>query len=1358
MEITRLRVSGFKSFSDPIELQLEAGLTGVVGPNGCGKSNIVEALRWAMGESSAKGLRGDEMDDVIFNGSSGRPAHDVAEVRLKLRGRPEGLIGLGDAEELEIARRIGRGSGSTYRINGREARARDVQILFADAGAGSRSPAIVGQGQIGFIVDSKPAERRKLLEDAAGIGGLQARRREAELRLEATQANLQRVLDLLGTQETRLAELAKQAKQAQRYRQISADLRTTEAQLLLARHVEASRRATSANEALAELQTASAALAAEADHLRGPSAEAMAQLPPQRERAAALQAEATGLQERLGALRAVAGREAEHLATLERQRDEAARDLERAEATVAELIAGMEALTAERTDLEGRREQAAIELLRLEQEDQGTAAALTGAQDRLRVLHGEAADAVARHDAVAARSETIRRRDQAIDAELLALPQPPSRERLAAVEGALTASEARLAQARAEIERAGARLQELAPAQEAAREATVTAEREAATGRERLAAAELRLREAMAVLARWTERLETSERARARLSERSTALARRRALHADGNGADPAACETELAAAESELAAADGALDTARDALAREEHARSETAARLRELRRAADALAAEIRVLEGLIPPGSADSLLDRLDVPEELGIALAAAFGDELLAGTDPDAQRRWGACAAALAAPALPEGAVPLATLIGAPEVLQARLARTGLVEAEDAARLQPALVAGHRLVSRDGGLWRWDGYVQAPGAETQTAAGIRHQLRLHVARDELTGLGQEVATAEAAAEAAETAVRSARAALGDNETRWRAADSGQIRARQRLQEAQAKAQRRAAEAIQLDEEERALQAEQAELERDATSLGDGAALASERSVAEAAAVTARGEVGALEAALKRAIAEADAATKALAAAGDAQRTVEATAQRLAGEVERARAEVATLARSVVAEEADLRARADALERERAELAHAAQAAAVELAAAEEQRAVLIERRTAAEAECGEAERARRTASAAFAACREEPLRLAGRAEVVARACIETEARLVETQARAEELSARTARLDDDRARARADSRSDPAALAELERALAQAQGESTAARGELDQRETAARRRADELTAADEALSSLRERLAVAQSERAHAHEALATSVAAVRERLQQEPLALLADVQMRDAVAAADPAALDERLTRLRASRERLGAVNLRAEAEAGELEATVGETRSREAELQEAVTRLRAGIGTLDKEARERLLAAFEAVDGHFRRLFTTLFGGGKAHLRLAGADDPLRAGLELEASPPGKKLSSISLLSGGEKTLTALALVFAFFLAQPSPLCVLDEVDAPLDDANVDRFVGLMHEIAQTTGTRFLVVTHHPLTMARMHRLYGVTMAERGVSRLVSVALEQALELRATA
>jgi chromosome segregation protein len=270
--------------------------------------------------------------------------------------------------------------------------------------------------------------------------------------------------------------------------------------------------------------------------------------------------------------------------------------------------------------------------------------------------------------------------------------------------------------------------------------------------------------------------------------------------------------------------------------------------------------------------------------------------------------------------------------------------------------------------------------------------------------------------------------------------------------------------------------------------------------------------------------------------------------------------------------------------------------------------------------------------------------------------------------------------------------------------------------------------------------------------------VAESERAHAEASLAAATAAARDRLQHDPATLLKDAETRSALAATTAEELEARLAKLRASRERLGPVNLRAEAEMAELGTEIGEAQARQAELQQAVDRLRGAIATLDREGRERLTAVFESVDGHFRRLFATLFGGGKAHLRLAGSSDPLQAGLELEASPPGKKLTSISLLSGGEKTLTALALVFAFFLAQPSPLCVLDEVDAPLDDANVDRFVSLMREIAEATGTRFLAVTHHPLTMARMDRLYGVTMAERGISRLVSVALEQALELRATA
>jgi len=214
--------------------------------------------------------------------------------------------------------------------------------------------------------------------------------------------------------------------------------------------------------------------------------------------------------------------------------------------------------------------------------------------------------------------------------------------------------------------------------------------------------------------------------------------------------------------------------------------------------------------------------------------------------------------------------------------------------------------------------------------------------------------------------------------------------------------------------------------------------------------------------------------------------------------------------------------------------------------------------------------------------------------------------------------------------------------------------------------------------------------------------------------------------------------------------------RLNAERERIGPVNLVAETELAELEAAFTTNAAERDELAQAVNRLRGSIGTLNREGRQRLLAAFEAVDQHFRRLFTTLFNGGQAHLELIDSDDPLEAGLEIMAQPPGKKLQSLTLLSGGEQALTAVALIFALFLTNPAPICVLDEVDAPLDDANIDRFCDLLERMTQETATRYLIVTHNAATMSRMHRLFGVTMVERGVSRLVSVDLGGAESLLA--
>ena len=251
---------------------------------------------------------------------------------------------------------------------------------------------------------------------------------------------------------------------------------------------------------------------------------------------------------------------------------------------------------------------------------------------------------------------------------------------------------------------------------------------------------------------------------------------------------------------------------------------------------------------------------------------------------------------------------------------------------------------------------------------------------------------------------------------------------------------------------------------------------------------------------------------------------------------------------------------------------------------------------------------------------------------------------------------------------------------------------------------------------------------------------------------------ITERLQCEPGEVFAIAELKPDAPLPEEATVSAQLERLFRERDGMGPVNLRADTEAAELDQQIAGMIAERDDLIAAIGRLRQGIGNLNREARERLLASFGTVDGHFRDLFTRLFGGGRAHLKLTEADDPLDAGLEIYASPPGKRLQHLSLLSGGEQALTAIALLFAAFLTRPAPICVLDEVDAPLDDANVDRFCALLSELAADQATRFLVITHHRMTMARVDRLFGVTMPERGISQLVSVDLQRAEELRQTA
>ena len=1156
LTFTRLRLSGFKSFVDPTLLEILPGLTGIVGPNGCGKSNIVEAVRWAMGETSAKSLRGGEMEDVIFAGTATRPSRSYAEVTLFLEAPPgeapaalqaaanDGEEAPSGPVEIEVERRIERGHGSTFRVNGREWRARDVQLLFADSATGARSTALVSQGRIGAIVNARPEDRRTLLEEAAGITGLHARRHEAELRLRAAEANLARADDVLGTLEAQLATLKKQARQATRYRSIAMQLREAEQALFAARLARA---AAARAEAEAGLREADRAVA-----------EAMASVVAASSRAAEAEAVLPDLREA----------DAEARAAVERARAGAAR---------------------------------------LEAEQRAAKAALAAAQSRLAELARDLAHA-----------------------EKLATDAAEAETRLAAEDAALASTEAGLPDRLAEAAEAADHASRLV----AAREAEVQAATErAAEGQARANA----LREAIAQVQQASARLADEA---ARLSRERAALERQlvEAAALDEAGAAVAEATRRLAEARAEVERAE-----ARRAEAQARSAEAARAAAEAEAERTR--LAAEVSALEEVLG-GREDELwpklVDAVTVPEGLETALGAALGEALEAPADEAAPRHWRILPPVVPAQTLPEGSTALAALVTAPPALARALSQIGLVETASAGEaLWPLLRPGQALVSRDGALWRWDGYAVRAGTPTAAATRLAQRNRLAALR----------------------------ARLGD-------AERSAARARAEHEEAAA---------------------------------AEGRSLAAEHEARRGRSLA------------ERALEEARSAQASL----NARAT--AASSRLAG---------------LVPQEERLAAEREEANRRLAEL-HASEGDIPSLTGLQ---AALAEARAA----LSEARRQEAEARAALAVIRREAEAVSARRRAIAAERSAWAERAAGARSRSAELGIR-----------RAEAEAEAAALAEAPRRLAAALAEAAAAlaAAEAARNDTAARLNAAEQEAAatTRALRSAEADLAIAREARVRAEGTLAQAEAAaadlalqIGERLGMSAEALLRAAPVPEPHAEAEAAAA-RRLERLARERDQMGPVNLAAEREAEEVEQRIAALRREREDLTAALAKLRGAIGALNREGRERLMACFAEVNRHFQALFTRLFGGGTAHLRLVDSDDPLEAGLEIMASPPGKKLATLSLLSGGEQALTALSLVFAVFLTNPAPICILDEVDAPLDDANVGRFCSLLEDIAKETGTRFLVVTHHRITMARMDRLYGVTMPERGVSRLVSVDLAAA-------
>ena len=1149
MKFTRLRLVGFKSFVESSDFVIAPGLTGVVGPNGCGKSNLVEALRWVMGENSYKNMRASGMDDVIFSGSGNRPARNSAEVGLHIDNSDRTApAAFNDSDEIQVSRRIMREHGSQYRINGKDARAKDVQLLFADASTGARSPSMVGQGRIGELIQAKPQARRQLLEEAAGISGLYSRRHEAELRLQGAETNLERLEDVTAQLSTQIESLKRQTRQATRFKSLSADIRAHDAILLHLRWVDAKNTEAEATSALNELT----GIVAERANVQMEAAKAQAvaglQIPELRDGEVA----AAAALQRLQIARRQLDEDAERVV---RRRDELSRrllqlaeDIRREEAMVADNSAILERLAEEEAELS--------ELLGFSGEE------LAAARETM--------DEASRH---LAESEQVYAK--------------------------LTAERAEAAALRAQLERS---IEDL-------------------TNRS----------------GRLEGQIGDADGELAGLAQKIAALP------------DPTEKREVLDAASIAEEEAYGAQEEAEAALADARRQEAMTREPVDAAKAKLSEIETESRTIERMLAASAASGdftpLAELLSIEQGYETALGAVLGDDLETPLDHGAPAHWHGNGDGAQDQALPEGCRPLSTLVEAPAEVMRRLRQVGLVDAEHAEVLMRELSAGQELVTRKGAVFRWDGLVK--GADAPSAAALRLSQR-----NRLSALEDERQEAEVV-----------------------------------LEDALAR------------QEDAATTARNHEM-----------ALASAREAVRMAG---------------RAVADARAAL--------------AEAERASGELLRRR-DVVTEARSQLVVQIE-------------DIATRREEAAAELAEAPDYS--LLENRLAAQ----EADVAKRRGELAEARARHDGLMRENDARRRRIEAIGQERSGWLNRAKSAEAQIATLKAREDEAREE---------LEQLEEAPEEIEDKRRRMTSELEKAEAARKDAADRLAEAetrqreaDKVAAETLSTLAEAREKRGRAEERLVSArerregtEARIREVLDVAPHEAFRLTGLPPDADLPAPIDVERALERLKVERERLGAVNLRAEEEQAELSGKLEELVRERDDIIDAIRKLRGAIQSLNREGRERLLAAFDDVNAQFQRLFVHLFGGGMAELQLVESDDPLEAGLEILARPPGKKPQTMTLLSGGEQALTAMALIFAVFLTNPAPICVLDEVDAPLDDHNVERYCNLLEEMAATTETRFLIITHNPITMARMDRLFGVTMAEQGVSQLVSVDLQTAEKL----
>ena len=1128
-----LKLAGFKSFADTAELDIQTGLTGIVGPNGCGKSNIVEALRWVMGESSARQMRSAEMDDVIFSGTSNKTARNLAEISLLLDNQKKTAPAeYNECNEIEIIRKIIRGKGTSYRINNRPARARDVQLLFADSATGARSAGIVSQGRIGAIVGAKPEDRRTLLEEAANIKGLHQRKHEAELRLNNAELNISRLVDLMTQLEEQKSYLQKQARQAARYRSVADRIRNAEANQLHVMWLLAHRDQQQAETAFKQAQEAVAQAQIVVNASTKKRIEVASQLPVLRTAETALAAETQLF--------------STNLSQIEKDESRIEDEISRLHAQRAQIDVDSQREYSLQKDAHDAKKKLCEEAKTLEETENANAPMLAEAQRALEKVKLE--------------SQLADEKSAEANAVLQNLEQYQSQveKQIQQKQSLITQSSEKLGEIN---------LEDLKKHVSDSRAGFIEFE-------------------------------SANTKIQQKIDNQSKKLAD---LQAQKDGAVEA-------------------YQSATNHLAR---------------------LTAERDALDTLIKSDlvfSNSPISHNLTVLNGMELAMAACLSDGLYLPLGKGDEGYWHSEMAPLESLVPPKIGTPLIEFIKGPNTIIRALQGVSVIEEDKIDNdVLSSLKTGQAVVTKSGKMARWDGLIRLK--QDAAAQRIRQTQRLK----ELESL---------------TIV--AKKDIQEKTITFQQCEKLLFLEKQIFTELQQNNQ---------DTNQKLIQA-QREIDTAELSLIS----ATERNQILIQSISdAKTDLNELNANMSKI---------------DNLSSLEINAK-LANE---SAAKIRSSYDQCVQNEADIRQTLQSVS-------------------------------------------ARRTL--ALSQVDEWQSRLEG-----------TETRMQEMKKRAEKaseelviLQAKPNQLKKERS--------------ELATLLATSQKKHEQAITEVKEAEIVLQQADSQQRTDEKLLVQTRETQIRQEAVGAQARQTITLLTNQISEKLSTSPAELSKITKYSEEQVLPELQQLEDRVARLLRERESIGPVNLRAEIEMQEISEKLTQFEMDKNDLEQAIAKLRRAISELNKEARHRLLESLTSVNKEFRELFKTLFGGGNAELKLTNSDDPLTAGLEILASPPGKKLQSLSLLSGGEQALTGLAIIFAVFLTNPSPICILDEVDAPLDDSNVSRFCDLLRHIVSQTQTKFLIVTHHRMTMSQMDRLYGVTMADPGISKLVSVDLQKAVLLQ---